>query len=130
MSRGPVRVRAGSGYVMVAWKDTRRRGPGRVRGGSGSGPGRVRGGSGTGLWRIRDGHFFGLKFFRSLKNKLHSCVNDLLTTISSNIATMWLDIKLNQDLGCYRIFYGQNCMCYSSVVKYFIVSTLGGNYVS
>ena len=78
--------------------------------GSVAGPGRVRCGSGAGLWRIRDGHFFGLKFFRSLKNKLHSCVNDLLTAISSNIATMWLDIKLNQDLGCYRIFYGQNCM--------------------
>ena len=52
---------------MVAWKDTPRRGPGRVRdgsgpewvrGGSGAGPGRVRGGSGAGSWRIRDGHFF------------------------------------------------------------------------
>jgi len=29
-----------------------------------------------------------------------------LTAISSNIATMWLDIKLNQDLACCRIFYG------------------------
>ena len=86
------------------------------------------------IWAITQGLLVelsatGFEVLRSLMNKLHSCINDLLTAIGINVAATWLDIKLNQDLGCCRIFYGQNCMSYSSVVEYFIVTTLGGNYV-
>jgi len=49
------RTPSGSTRTLVAWKDTPRWAPGRVRVGSGAGPGRVRAGSGAGPERVRGG---------------------------------------------------------------------------